>query len=133
MNASIIEIRNVELLTDIFGQFPTFHDSEVLRVTIDRGNELGPSFEAIVHAFEMTSEIDEKGKYVLMNLVLVNLCFSDITNLEINDFNRQNVLQGLYIEPCGLGLRVKFEGIYGMHAAFECQGASIVSVEPYSC
>jgi hypothetical protein len=131
MNASITEIRNIELLTDIFGQFPTFHDSEVLRVIIDRGNELGPSLEAIVHVFEMTSEIDENGKFALKNHVLVNFCFSKITNLEINEFNRQNVLQGLHIEPCSLGLRVNFEGIFGMSAAFECEGASIVSVEPY--
>ena len=32
------KIENANLLTDIFGCFPSFHDAEVLRITLDRGD-----------------------------------------------------------------------------------------------
>jgi hypothetical protein len=138
MNASINEIQNAHFLTDIFGRFPSFHDSEVLTVTLDRGEKSNPSLEAIVHLFEMTSAVDANGGYVLKNHVLVHFCFSKIKNLELNDFNLQNVLHALHFEPCfdldgsSSGFKVIFEGIYGMHATFECESVSIESVEPYS-
>jgi Immunity protein 50 len=130
MNGTINEIRNVRLLTEIFGGFPSFHDSEVLKVSLARGYR-GASLDAAVHVFEMTSEVDEKGKYVLKNHVQVQFHFAGIDQLELSDFNHQNVLQGLHFKRCETGLRVVFESIFGMHATFVCEFASIDSVEPF--
>ena len=70
-------------------------NAEVLSVTIDRGESgfFSPQLKAVIHVFEMTSDVDEKNYYILKNHVLVTLLFSKIVNLEINGFNFQNVLQ----------------------------------------
>jgi hypothetical protein len=133
------DIRNVELLTNIFGRFPSFHDAEVLSLALERGERdiSGPTLETRIHVFEMTSEVDENKRLVLKNHSIVRFRFSEIIDLEINEFNHQNVLSGLYIErnqdqgsetPL---FKVTFEGIYGMHADFHCRGISVESVEPY--
>jgi hypothetical protein len=63
----MLNIDNHELLTRIFGTWPSFHDAEVLTVRLDRsGNSAddGPALEAAIHVFRMTSEIDSRGYYV---------------------------------------------------------------------
>lgn len=133
------DIRNVELLTKIFGRFPSFHDAEVLSLVLERGERdiSGPTLETRIHVFEMTSEVVENKRIVLKNHSIVRFRFSDIVNLEIDEFNHQNVLSGLYIDRNQdqgaetSQFKVTFEGIYGMHAVFGCRRISVESVEPY--
>jgi hypothetical protein len=133
------KIKNANLLIDIFGRFPSFHDAEVFRITLDRGDKGGfdPSLEALIHVFEGTSEIDESGHYRLKNHVLVLFRFSKIVNLKLADFNQQNVLQHLEISKLSdrerdkVKFRVVFAGIFGVTASFHCHSVSIESVEPY--
>jgi Immunity protein 50 len=134
------KIGNSHLLTDIFCRWPSFHDAEVLNITLDRGDRgtFGPSLEAAVHVFEMTSQIDDDGRYVLKNHVVVRMRFSRIVNLTLTDFNQQNVLGSLGIEHLSDRARdkvkfaVNFQGIFGANAKFHCDSVSIESVEPYS-
>jgi hypothetical protein len=133
------KIRNSNLLTDMFGRFPSFHE-EVLRVLLDRDGvrPFTPYLEATIHVFEMTSQINERGGYVLKNHVAVTFRFLEIYELALEDFNQQNVLQGLnIIDVSDRQLeRVKFEvsfvGIFGLSARFQCNSISIESVEPYA-
>jgi Immunity protein 50 len=131
------KIQNSHLLTDLFGRWPSFHDAEVLRITIDRGNaqSFSPYLQAMVHAFEMTSEIDGRGRYVLRNHVVVTFRFMEIYELRLEDFNQQNVLQGLSILDISdrqlerIKFEVSFDGIFGVSAKFQCNSISIESVE----
>jgi hypothetical protein len=134
MNSSHIKICNVELLTELFGRFPTFHDAEVLRLELDRTDGDGPSLLSVIHMWEMTSDVDLNGTFKRRNSVEVRIRFSKIENLTIDDFNHQNVLSDLYFEDSKNGLsefKIMFEGIYGLHAEFECERVSIESVRPY--
>jgi hypothetical protein len=131
-------IKNGKLLTDVFGRFPSFHDAEVLRIKLDRGDrsEFDPFLEALIHVFEVTAEVDESGRYRLKNHVLVLFRFSEIINLHLNDFG-QNVLWDLEIihlsnrEHDKVKFKVVFRGIGGLSARFHCDAVSIESVEPY--
>lgn len=134
------KIQNCHLLTDIFGRLPSFHDAEVLSINLSRGKSAySPEsiLEATIHVFEMTSEINERGEYVLRNHVLVKFLFSKIVNLNLTDFNHQNVLNSLQIvhlsdkEEHKVKFRVIFEGIFGVKAKFHCSSVSVESVEPY--
>src|SRR3954470_1120064 len=89
------KIQNSNLLTDIFGRWPSFHDAEVVCIVLDRG-ERRPYLEASIHLFEITSQI-EHGAYVLKNHTLATLRFIEIYQLKLDDFNHQNVLFGLNI------------------------------------
>ncbi|MGH9820095.1 MAG: Imm50 family immunity protein [Pyrinomonadaceae bacterium] len=85
----------------------------------------------------MTSAVDENGKYVLKNHVLVRFRFSGITDLSLDGFNAQNVLQEICIEHQAdsdgnfAAFEIIFEDIYGMHATFKCESVSIESVDSY--
>jgi hypothetical protein len=70
------KIANCQLLTDIFGRFPSFHDAEVLSVTLDRQEISGdrPNLKAAIYVFEMTPEVSSEGKYVLKNQVISQFC-----------------------------------------------------------
>jgi hypothetical protein len=86
-----------------FGRWPTFHDAEVVSITLDRTE----GARVAIHAFEMTPEIDARGHYVMTKHAIVTFCMEGfpkdtfgifgITNIHIEDFNRQNVLAGVAI------------------------------------
>jgi len=132
------KIKDSYLLTDVFGRWPSFHDAEVLRITIDRGEShpYGPWLQATIHVFEMTSQI-EQGAYVLKNHVAATFRFIEIYELKLEDFNHQNVLQGLRIQDLSSRQleRIRFEvfldGIFGVSVHLQCNSISIESVEPY--
>ena len=136
---SLVKIQNANLLIDVFGRFPSFHDAEVLRITLDRGDrtDLNPSLEALIHVFEVTPEVDDNGRYQLKNHVLVLFRFSKIVNLQLTDFNQQNVLWDLEIihlsdrERDKVKFKVVFRSSFGVSASFHCEAVSIESVEPY--
>ena len=133
------KIQNSHLLTDIFGRWPSFHDAEVLSITLDRGekNNFEPSLTAAIYVFEMTSQVDNEGRYVLRNHTLVRFRFYKIVNLSLTDFNQQNVLQHLDIEHLSdrerdkVKFKITFSGIFGVKAEFHCDSVSIESVEPH--
>src|SRR5579871_2051209 len=69
-------IENQEALTRIFGDWPSFHDAEVLSLVLGRHgieDRPGPTLEARIHVFQMTGEVDERGYFRLGNHTLVVL------------------------------------------------------------
>jgi hypothetical protein len=139
-----MEIRNqicgAERLVSVFGYWPSFHDAEVLSLGLDRranGHGChGPTLEALVHAFEMTSEVGADGHFVLRHHVLVHLRFRDGAELRLDGFNHQNALTGLTLtglrdrEPERVGWSVQFESAFGVDASFQCHAVEVVSVVP---
>jgi hypothetical protein len=133
------KIQSAHLLTNIFGRFPSFHDAEVESITLTRGHkvEFAPELDALIHAFEMTSKVDNTGKYELKNHSLVHFRFLGIDRLDLAGFNHQNVLQSLkidYVDDKG-GMpkfEIEFVGIFGVDAKFSCKAIKIESVEPFN-
>lgn len=58
-------IENQELVTEIFGEWPSFHDAEVVSLRLDRqgegGGEDGPTLDAAIHVWRTTEEVDPRG------------------------------------------------------------------------
>ena len=65
--SKLVTFENSSALESIFGRWPSFHDAEMLRVVLDRSGDEGPTLEAVIRVFEMTSDVDPKGYYVLKN------------------------------------------------------------------
>ncbi len=87
-------------LTSVFGYWPSFHDSEVLCVHLERRQfieGIGPNLDALIHVFEMTSEISPSGSHVLRHHSLVHFRFHDVVELKLEGFNLQNMLWELAI------------------------------------
>jgi hypothetical protein len=116
------------------GGWPSFHDSEVVRFTLDRGGEYGPSLDAEIHVFDMTSEVDAKGYFVLRKRSVVTFRFEGVSNSRFDGFNQQNVLRGLWVERIdpaaneGMELRVAMPSIYGVDTSFDCKTARVLGL-----
>jgi hypothetical protein len=134
----MMKIENIHLLEDIFGYFPTFHDSEVLRIVLNREDiKTGPTLETQIYVFEVTPEIRD-GQYVLRHNNVVTFQFLEIDELILEGFNHQNVLSSLNIKDISdqqlewLKFDVHFDGIFGVDIRFRCRAVKIVNIEPFS-
>jgi hypothetical protein len=134
------KIHGSHLLTDIFGRWPSFHDAEVISMELCR-NLTGiprPTLKARIHVFEMTSEVNDRGYYVLRNHVLVGFVFRGIDEFSMNGFNQQNALWGLEIlgitsrQMEFLRFEVHFASSFGVEATFKCHSVEIETLEPYT-
>jgi hypothetical protein len=129
-----MEFENAVALTSIFGGWPSFHDAEVLRVSLDRSGSEGPTLDAVIHVFEMTSEVDPKGYYVLTHHTELSLRFTEVVLSRCQWFNHQNVLSSLEVEELnpseheGRCFRVTMPSTYGLEAEFECKRAIVSGV-----
>lgn len=119
-------------LTMIFGRWPSFHDAEVIEFSLRRDEASAVILTTIVHLWDMTSEVDQKGFYVLRNHTLVTIRFHDVEDIKMEGFNHQNVIFGLEIleeEPSrGIppSFTVSFDPSYGIDAAFKCTRIEVV-------
>jgi hypothetical protein len=93
-----------------FGRIPSFHDCEVVSIDLHRAPE--PSI-VCVHAFLMTPELDDQGYYVLDKHALVSFRLFEVREVNIMDWNHQNVLDSIAIEDVENGFRLMLEGTYG--------------------
>jgi len=134
------EIKDANLVTEIFGYWPQFHDAERLSFYLSRGNldpetdswEF-PSIEAKVHVFEMTSELTPKGYFILHKHHLVDFRFEGVDELHLEGFNHQNAMQGLnfkLLDDGPLRFEVTLDGAFGADARFLCSRVIVAGVLP---
>jgi hypothetical protein len=130
-------VQDAEKLLRIFGRWPSFHDAEVIGIALDRTGREGPVLEARIHVFEMTSELDDRGYYVLQKHTLATLGFTEVLLQEFSGFNHQNVLSDLEIsgvDPSqseGRSLKVEFSPSFGLALDFLCTRAIVMGAEPF--
>jgi hypothetical protein len=133
------KVEHGKLLTDIFGRWPSFHDSEVISLELFRDpkgtNE--PSLRAKIYVFEATPEVDNRGFFILKNHVLATLIFRGIDDNSIAGFNQQNVLSDIVITYISsrqldqIKFEVHFPSIFGVEAEFKCRTIEVEAVEPF--
>jgi hypothetical protein len=132
------KINNSDLLTTAFGRFPTFHDSEVVQIVLDRWNQeanVGPNLLAKIQVMKLVSKDDGNGNW-LWSHHLVELRFSRIEKVSLRGFNFQNVLTDLYIdeipasESSPMRYAVLFESCFGVGIEFTCSEVAVESVGP---
>ena len=94
-------IRGSEQLVALFGGWPSFHDAEIVRLTLDRNMvgdaAAGPTLTLDVYAFQAGPDVAPNGQYELRNEVLVSFRFLEIDQLELTGFNQQNAIWQLDI------------------------------------
>ena len=138
MGSTVSGIKGAELIERIFGGWPSFHDAEIHRVVLTRDCEPPrPRMDVTIHHWEMTSEVDSAGYYVLRNNTLSTLRFSGVTELALADFNHQNVLWELEISEfdatdSGLRYAVSMPTSFGCEASFKCREITVLSAVPYA-
>jgi hypothetical protein len=133
-------ISDNHLVLEAFGRWPSFHDAEVHCVVLDRTRRSDsgayvPSLELVVRGWNLVRD-DDSGLLKAENDSIVSFRFEEVTDVEFEGFNRQNVLD--YLEfalvqtdenPTKLG--VELVHCYGLSGGFKALRARVVSVSPY--
>jgi hypothetical protein len=103
-------IDGAQELFNWFGYWPSFHDAEIVRFHLNRKG----SSSLVIHTWEMTKELDEKGYYVQTKHVTVEFTLGGISELDLKGFSQQNVIFGLDIEKTDTGFRIILDPSYGL-------------------
>ena len=119
-----------------FGQWPSFHDTEVVSIRLDRdqGEALtSPVATFSIHVFNLNVAPD----HIDRNNSVATLCFRDIEFFKMSDFNHQNAILDLIISD-RLVERLKrrsfvviFRLASGAEWSFECGEIEVLSVEAF--
>jgi hypothetical protein len=133
-----------ERLTAIFGYWPSFHDAEVIKFDLWRGDVepeadryVFPVLTAQIHLWELTSDVDSRGYLVLRYHTLATLRFQDIDDMHMEGFNHQNAILGLHFTmedreaDAQPWIHVEFEPAHGISARFRCLRVEVISAEPF--
>jgi hypothetical protein len=108
-----------------FGGWPTFHDAEVLDLSLRRE---GRSC-LCVYAWRGTTDLDSSGYFVTDHHAVVSFWFECILDLELANFSAQNVIAGLACEKKGAGFRLTLYPSFGISGYIEAERI-FVSFEP---
>ena len=117
------DIPGTEDIVSWFDYWPSFHDAEVISITLDRSNES----RIVIHTWESTAwttrEVDPNGYFLRKKEAIITFLFDGfpldsqgITNVHVEWFNHQNVLSGLSVIRKPDGYEIELNGIYGVSA-----------------
>jgi uncharacterized protein (DUF433 family) len=115
--AAELQIPGLEEVIAWLGVFPSFHDSEVTSISLNRE---GPS-HIRVHTWNMTDGVDAQGRYVQTKDVMVTLVLEGIQELALDGFNHQNVLSEIDFGRAKKGYRLTLGGCFGVAGEIECE------------
>lgn len=128
-------VKGHEKLTAVYDGWPSFHDSEVLSIHLDRE---GPAIEMRVHLFEGFRE-ENSDRISWRNHTVATLKFSRVVEVQLDGFNNQNVIFDFAIESVakepgvamwdGPAYRIEIDSSYGVGGSFICRSIEVVSVE----
>ena len=123
-------IRNYQSVVDHFGYWPSFHDANVVAYTAPRSD--AAALDITLHTWEMTSEVDAKGYYVLRKHVLVAFHFAGVHDASLDRFGSGNILFGMEITRTGdsASLHVVLDSVMDMSGEFSAASGEVVSVVP---
>ena len=133
MEAAPSAVQNSRRLVESFGYWPSFHDAEVHRVELDRGDaRRDPSVTLVIHVFDSDGTVDERGYYRRQVSVLATLRFEAVDDLELFGLGPQNVIFGLEITERAAGRHsVELTPSYGLCGGFTCRTADVIEVRPW--
>ncbi len=128
LSDAIVRIKNYQAVTSYFGFWPWFHDAEVLRVEMAR-TDSGPALAMDVHVFHLFSEPDERGSHKLLKQCVVSFLCRNVDDVELVDFNHQNVIFSLAVDHQGERLCVTLSPCYGLSGRFTCGEMEVVGLK----
>lgn len=129
-----MEIENKEILENVYGSWPSFHDSEILNINLYRGEEPGQlcSLVASFYLYETKAINEGTAQYEIIstNKNVAVIEFQNIENLSLEGFNHQNVIEELHLKSKENLIHVEFESIFGVQCSFSCSKVTVLGVEP---
>jgi hypothetical protein len=116
-----------DLIAWFDGNVPSFHDAEIVELMLNRKNA---SCRLKVHGFRTTRDQDNAGYLVSVKHVVITFQLDEVTELELTDFNHQNVIDGLTLTRAANGnYLLEMEPCYGLFGKIEAANLQI-TLEP---
>jgi hypothetical protein len=121
------EIPGADAVVAWFGRWPSFHDSEVLSVVINRGGLSMLRF----HAWNASARVDRMGQFTREREAIVVFEFAGIKSLRLHgeDAGKQDHVHGDGIERTEQGSRFEFAPSFGLAGELTVEQIA-VHVEP---
>ena len=133
--STVPEIVGIEKVVDALGAWPSFHDAEILRLALDRDpNRAGEAptlqLQVRVRRYREQGIGTADFQLALTHDVVIELAFSDISDLEISGFNGQNVIDDIDLRQSKAGdtIAVQIESVYGVGASWHCRAVTVSEV-----
>ncbi len=135
--ATIPPIPGTEEVLSALGWWPSFHDAEVTRFSLSRGTTADAKtseaeLDVQVREYEPRNVGTAEYELALIKDVIIRFAFTGVEEVQVEDFNFQNVINSLVIQPvaeeAGGRIRVEVESIYGFGAAWFCSSARVAGV-----
>jgi hypothetical protein len=130
-------IHGHEQIVDRFGKWPSFHDSEIISLNLDRddGKALtGPILTLSINLFRLEVAPNHADR----RNTKATLKFSDVENMNLAEFNHQNaisdfVISKQYSERLKRDIfNVELKPGFGVRCQFQCSKIEVLSVEPFT-
>ena len=114
-------IPGTSAVVDWFGRWPAFHDAEISQLQL--GSDAVLTFN--LYAWNMTSEIDEKGYYRNEKHANVEFRLEEVSAINLLDFTEIGVLFDLNLELVDKQLTVTMSSSYGVNGTITCARCSV--------
>ena len=126
-----------EQLTTVFGEWPSFHDAEVLSIRLERiGHDPyeSPVLYASIHVFAGRRNERSPTGVEFYNHTIVTFRFNLVLDLHLAEFNHQNGIFDLRFEkpsdaPEAAPIRITFDPSFGIKCSFFCKSVDVMQVE----
>ena len=129
-------------LTEIFGRWPSFHDSEVINVRLERrGRDQweGPVVYVSIHVCEGYHDTERSTEVKWRNHTIVTFRFAPVVDISLGGFNQQNAIQDLTFQTerpenrnvtwAAPAYRVNFQPSFGVGISFVCRSVELDAVD----
>lgn len=125
---SISDLTGAQALIDWFGIWPSFHDAELVDLTLITQDKS----HVTLHTWQTTKEIDKTGCFVTKKHVFVTFEMNGITDLELRGFNHQNVVSAVVLKKINEEIQLSLVNCFGLAGFIKCAQISVtfMPVEP---
>ncbi|MCG7979778.1 MAG: immunity 50 family protein [Candidatus Thiodiazotropha endolucinida] len=127
-----MNIVQAEIVEDEYGEWPSFHDAEIIKITLKRGEKPGKyaNLAADINLYYTKSINVGTSLYETIKLKdnVISFEFYGVDNLNLEGFNHQNVIDELHVKEGKNGYSVEFESIFGVQASFQCEDIAVLGM-----
>lgn len=125
-------VENIDAVLSALGRWPTFHDAEVISLNLRRstgGTGADLLLDVHVRDYAPRNEGTTQFEMACTASALIGLCFLDVADVKIEEFNGQNVIHSLHFRNSNDGYDVKVESSYGLAGSWQCKRVQVTRIE----
>ncbi|GAB2955952.1 hypothetical protein GCM10027048_22540 [Hymenobacter coalescens] len=115
-------IHHAKVVWQRFGCWPSFHDAEIVRVTLEANPGYFPSATFVLKTWAPATPAGPAG------LCWLTLRFANITTLELEGFGHQNVIFSMDFAHTADALECTMDASVGLDAYLVAESATVVSL-----